>query len=145
MRLLLALLLTLSLFASTSASADAPAKQSEPSRQHGRVAIVEREITQRGAAFEARMVVRLVQSRRSAMNACYERALASGTAPFAGRITIELSIHASGDVRVDVVADTTGNASVAACVRRVVQGFRFTPGPDGDASFTLPFDLSLVP
>lgn len=106
---------------------------------------MEREITQRGAAFEARMVVRLVQSRRSALNACYERELASGTTPFEGRMTIELAIHASGGVRVDVALDTAGNASVAGCVRRVLQGFRFSPGPDGDVSFTLPFALSLAP
>ena len=144
MRLLLALLLMLSTLASTSAFAQAHAKQPAPSRQRGRVAIVEREITQRGAAFEARTVLRLVQSRRSALSACYERELASGTAPFEGRMTIELVINASGGARVHVVADTTGNASVAGCTRRVLQGLRFSPSPNGDASFTLPFELSLV-
>ncbi len=147
MRLLLALLLTFSTLASTTVFADAkePPADTPATPLRPRVMFAVGEVTQRGAAFDVSMLQRMTNTRRSAMTACYERALRTSTA-FQGRITFAFSLDASGAAHgVSVVSNATGNADVANCMMRVLQGFRFNPGPDGDASFTLPFDLSLVP
>ena len=42
---------------------------------------------------------------------------------------------------VHVAANGTGSVNTAACAQRVIQGFRFNPGPEGDAHFTLTLEF----
>jgi TonB family protein len=90
--------------------------------------------------FDARVVVRMIQTRQAAIRACYERELRSDPT-LHGSIRISLTIQESGAV-VDVRAteNSMGNAEVASCIADVIQRFRFTPGPDGGSvTFQFPF------
>lgn len=90
--------------------------------------------------FDQQAVVRMINTRRSAIQACYERELRA-TPTLAGRVAVQMTIQESGSVSgVHVTANTTGNDAVGSCVSRVIQGFRFNPGPDGGSvTYTFPF------
>ncbi len=90
--------------------------------------------------FDPQTVVRAINTRRSAIQACYERELRSQPT-LAGRVTIQMTIQEAGNVTgVHATANTTGNDDVASCVSRVVGGLRFSPGPsDGSVTYTFPF------
>ena len=91
--------------------------------------------------FDQQAVVRMIQTRRSAIQACYERELRA-TPTLSGRISVQMTIQESGSVSGVHVADNSmsGGDAVGACVVRVVQGFRFNPGPTGGSvTFTFPF------
>ncbi len=91
--------------------------------------------------FDQQAVVRMIQTRRSAIQACYERELRA-TPTLSGRIAVQLTIQESGSVSGVHVTDNTmaGGDAVGSCVVRVIQGFRFNPGPEGGSvSYTFPF------
>jgi TonB family protein len=91
--------------------------------------------------FDQQVVVRMITTRRSAIQACYERELRAAPT-LSGRISVQMTIQESGSVSGVHVTDNTmaGGDAVGACVVRVIQGFRFNPGPDGGSvSFTFPF------
>jgi TonB family protein len=90
--------------------------------------------------FDSALVVRLIQQRRSAIQACYERELRQNPT-LQGRVSVALTIQESGSVSgVRAAENSTGSDAVASCVVRVVQGFRFTTGPEGGSvSYTFPF------
>ena len=90
--------------------------------------------------FDQSVVVRMITTRRSAIQACYERELRQNPT-LQGRVAIAMTIQESGSVSgVRAAENTTGSDAVASCVVRVVQGFRFNPGPDGGSvSYTFPF------
>jgi TonB family protein len=90
--------------------------------------------------FDQQAVVRMIQTRRSAIQACYERELRA-TPTLAGRVAVQMTIQESGSVSgVHVTDNSTGNDNVGSCVSRVIQGFRFNPGPDGGSvTYTFPF------
>ena len=90
--------------------------------------------------FDQQAVVRLIQSRRSAIQACYERELRQNPT-LQGRVAVAMTIQVSGSVSgVRAAENSTGSDAVANCVVRVVQGFRFNPGPEGGSvSYTFPF------
>ena len=113
-----------------------------PQPRRGRVTLVESETVQTGAPFDGVLMSRLVRTRSSALRACYERQLRSATTPFEGRIVLGLTVTPSGSViGVHLVSNATGNVDTAMCAQRVIQGFRFNPGPEGDAHFTLTFEF----
>jgi TonB family protein len=90
--------------------------------------------------FDQQAVVRMIQTRRSAIQACYERELRA-TPTLAGRVAVAMTIQESGSVSgVHVTDNSTGNDNVGSCVVRVIQGFRFNPGPEGGSvTYTFPF------
>jgi outer membrane biosynthesis protein TonB len=90
--------------------------------------------------FDPQTVVRAINTRRSAIQACYERELRA-TPTLAGRVTIQMTIQEAGNVTgAHATANTTGNDDVATCVSRVISGLRFAPGPtDGSVTYTFPF------
>ncbi len=90
--------------------------------------------------FDAQAVVRMIRTRQSAIQACYERELRQSPT-LAGRIVVALTIQTSGSVsNVRPTENTMGNDAVASCVVRVIQGFRFNPGPEGGSvSYSFPF------
>lgn len=91
--------------------------------------------------FDASVVVRMINTRRSAIQACYERELRASPT-LSGRISVGLTIQESGSVSGVHVTDNTmsGGDAVGACVVRVIQGFRFNPGPTGGSViYTFPF------
>jgi TonB family protein len=90
--------------------------------------------------FDQQAVVRMIQTRRSAIQACYEHELRANPT-LAGRVAIQMTIQESGSVSGVRVADnSTGSDAVGSCVVRVVQGFRFNPGPQGGSvTYTFPF------
>lgn len=90
--------------------------------------------------FDQSVVVRMITTRRSAIQACYERELRQNPT-LQGRVVIAMTIQESGSVSgVRATENSTGSEAVASCVVRVVQGFRFNPGPEGGSvSYTFPF------
>lgn len=90
--------------------------------------------------FDPQIVVRAINRRRSAIQACYERTLRAAPT-LAGRVTVQMTIRPSGDTDdVHVVSPAAGLEVVGACVVRVVDGLFFDPGPmDGAVTFTFPF------
>lgn len=92
--------------------------------------------------FAEQQVLREIRTHRSAVQACYERALR--TAPTVhGRVSIEITITTSGAVtNAHVIEDGAGNAGLNACVVGVLSRFRFSPGPTGGSvTYTFPFDF----
>jgi TonB family protein len=90
--------------------------------------------------FDVRIVSRMIQTRATAIRACYEHELRSNPT-LQGAIRITLTIQESGSVTgVRVVDNTMGNDAVGACLVRVISGFRFNPGPtDGSVTYVFPF------
>lgn len=90
--------------------------------------------------LDARIVVRMIQTRQAAFLACYEREL-RGDPALRGSIRMSLTIPESGAVEnVRATEDSIGNAAVASCIAGVIERFRFTPGPeDGSVTFQFPF------
>jgi TonB family protein len=121
---------------------DGSGTSSPPPRGRVAVSADEAEASGRGT-FDMQQVVRLIHTRLVAITRCYETQLA--TAPqLAGRVRVTMTIARSGSVRgVRAIENTTGSDAVAACVVRVLQGFRFDPGPTGGTvTYTFPFTFS---
>jgi TonB family protein len=91
-------------------------------------------------SFDMQAVVRMINTRRAAITRCYETQLRSNPT-LAGRVRVSMTIQESGSVtNVRAVENTTNSEEVASCVVRVVQGFRFNPGPtDGSVTYAFPF------
>lgn len=93
--------------------------------------------------FDRAVIVRMVRTRRAALQACYERALRNDPT-LAGRVVTQLTIEESGHVS-GVVSTENGvsDPSVGVCVTRVMQGFRFSPGPEGGTvTYTIPLTFA---
>jgi TonB family protein len=75
---------------------------------------------------------------------CYEREL-KGDPGLAGKVSVSFDIDTFGRVTgVAVIQNTTGDAELAACIKRVVQRIRFNPPPEDDVEVSAyPFILSL--
>jgi len=90
--------------------------------------------------FDQRAVVRMIQTRRAQITACYEHAILSDPT-LRGRIEIQMTIEESGSVsRVRTTENGMGSDAVARCIENRVRGFRFSPGPTGGSvEFRFPF------
>lgn len=90
--------------------------------------------------FDVQAVIRLINTRRAAITRCYETQLRTDPT-LSGRVAVTMTIQESGSVTgVRATENTTGSDAVAACVVRVISGFRFTPGPtDGSVTYSFPF------
>ena len=90
--------------------------------------------------FDQRAVVRMIQTRRAQITACYEHEILSNPT-LRGRIEIQMTIEESGSVsRVRTLENGMGSPEVARCIENRVRGFRFTPGPTGGSvDFRFPF------
>jgi TonB family protein len=91
--------------------------------------------------FDQQAVVRMIQTRRSAIQSCYERELRT-THTLAGRIAIAMTILEDGSVSNVHAAlnEMAGGEVVEACLVRVVEQFHFDPGPTGGSvTYTFPF------
>lgn len=123
-----------------------PSTSSTASSPRGRFRTATDDAEESGSgSFDMQQVVRMIQTRRGAITRCYETALAT-TPTLAGRIRVSLTIQESGTVvSVSATENTLGSDAVASCVVRVVQGFRFNPGPaDGSVTYAFPFDFEPV-
>lgn len=90
-------------------------------------------------ALDRQVVVRMIQTRRAALQACYERALRSDPTS-TGRVVAQMTIETSGTVSDAQVGEASSDPSVGVCVARVLRGFRFHPGPEGGSvTYTIPF------
>jgi TonB family protein len=90
--------------------------------------------------FDMAAVVRMINTRRAAITRCYETQLRANPR-LAGRVRVSMTISQTGSVGgVRAVENMTGSHEVASCAVRVVQGFRFNPGPDGGSvTYVFPF------
>jgi hypothetical protein len=90
--------------------------------------------------FDQRVVVRMIQTRRAQITACYERAILNEPA-LRGRIEVAMVIEESGSVsRVRTVENGLGSDTVARCIENRIRAFRFSPGPTGGSvEFRFPF------
>ena len=103
-------------------------------------AIDEVEIDDGTGEFDQRAVVRMIQTRRAQITACYEHAILSDPT-LRGRVEIQMTIEENGSVSgVRTVENRMGSDAVARCIETRVRGFRFTPGPTGGSvQFRFPF------
>lgn len=103
-------------------------------------AIDEVEIDDGTGEFDQRAVVRMIQTRRAQITACYEHAILSDPT-LRGRVEIQMTIEENGSVSgVRTVENGMGSDTVARCIETRVRGFRFTPGPTGGSvQFRFPF------
>jgi TonB family protein len=90
--------------------------------------------------FDAKLVTAEVKKRLRAIQICYEQELRRNPA-LQGKVTVEFTIEQSGTVsKATATANTTNDASVAACVVDTVKRFRFNPGPEGGSvTYSYPF------
>ena len=90
--------------------------------------------------FDPQVVVRQMRLRQGAVKACHEREL-RGNPTIAGKLTVKFTIQQSGSVsNLQVTENTTSSDSLGDCVKGVLSGLRFNPGPTGGAvSYSFPF------
>jgi hypothetical protein len=93
----------------------------------------------RAAPLDGAAAERLVRSRLPEIRACYERQLAAKPG-LAGRLDARFTIDGTGATRgLSWATDELHDAAVAACVERVIGGWRFSPPPPGPLTITFPF------
>lgn len=112
-----------------------------PPAPHGRFRADIGDVDESGSGdFDQQIAIRMINTRRLAIEACYDRELVA-TPTLSGRIGIQITIQESGAVSgVHVTDNSTGNATLGACVVAVIQGFHFNPGASGGSvSYTFPF------
>lgn len=91
------------------------------------------------AFCKAKDIQRVVVARRRGVQHCYEKAL-RGNPEMSGKITMVWRIGANGDatgVRAD--SNKLGSAEVAACMRRVIDRWKFPPPEGGVCQVRYPF------
>jgi hypothetical protein len=89
--------------------------------------------------FDTAAVIRMIETRRRAITACYERQLLE-TPTLTGRLRVAMTVLPSGDVTAVHVVENTTNDAVASCVVDVIDRFQFAPGPTcGAVTFAFPF------
>jgi hypothetical protein len=93
-----------------------------------------------GTNFDEGLVVGMIRGRQSALRRCYETALHENPA-LGGRVGVQFTIQPQGNVSgAHATENTTGSASLAQCVVRVVSSLRWRQGPEGGSiSYSYPF------
>lgn len=122
-----------------------PAPDEGPPRPRGRVLVPSEPDEQSGVGrFDVRSVLAMIRTRQSAMRACYDRELRSRPT-LGGRLRVRFTIAPDGRVSEPrAIEDSLEDGAVAQCVVRVVNGFRFAPGPAG-GSVTYAFTFAFAP
>ncbi|MBX7193983.1 MAG: hypothetical protein K1X94_18155 [Sandaracinaceae bacterium] len=84
----------------------------------------------------AEVMLRMVRTRRLAFLRCYDLALRAHPSLGSGEIAMGVVVAAGGaSSTASVTRDGLGEREVSDCAVRVVQGFRFNPGPRAPARF----------
>ena len=92
-----------------------------------------------GGHADVESIAREIRARRKAIAACYERAL-KARPTLAGKLVVRFAITAAGTVSaVDIDDDTLGAPEVGACVRAIVQRWRFAPPAEAPVELSFPF------
>jgi hypothetical protein len=107
----------------------------------GTVRVVADELVVTGpGTFDPAPIIRMLSTRRAALQRCYETALAM-TPALAGTLRMSMTVTPEGSVStVHVAQDALRSAPVAGCVTRILRGFRFVPGPvGGSVTYVVPF------
>lgn len=109
-------------------------------RVRGRATLQDGDAIGGDGTFDSATVVRMIRTRISAIQACYEQQLRRNPT-LNGKVTVEFTIQVSGGVSgVHATENTTSDDAVANCVTGIVGRFRFNPGPaDGSVVFSYPF------
>ncbi|MDP8223646.1 MAG: AgmX/PglI C-terminal domain-containing protein [Candidatus Lernaella stagnicola] len=104
----------------------------------------ERPTTSGGDVDERRLVRQALYARRGAVKYCYEKALK--TKPhLAGKLSVQVVFAPGGAVQtVAVVADTLGDAGVAACVLAKLRGAKVNGTVSARVTATVPFVFAAV-
>ena len=110
--------------------------------------VVERDVSSRlkvdrpvieGGRADLESITREIRARRKAIAACYERAL-KARPTLAGKLVVRFTITAAGTIStVDIDDDTLGAPEVGACVRAIVQRWRFAPPTEAPVELSFPF------
>ena len=110
--------------------------------------VVERDVSSRlkvdrpiieGRRADLESIAREIRARRKAIAACYERALKTKPT-LAGKLVVRFSITAAGTIAaVDIDDDTLGAPEVGACVRAIIQHWRFAPPAEAPVELSFPF------
>lgn len=99
---------------------------------------VDRPIIEGGRA-DLESIAREIRARRKAIAACYERAL-KAKPTLAGKLVVRFSITAAGTIAaVDIDDDSLGAPEVGACVRAIIQRWRFAPPTEAPVELSFPF------
>lgn len=90
--------------------------------------------------FDPSTAARAIKTRLSAIKGCYERGL-RGNPTLKGKVVIKFTIQTSGSVSgVTVTENTMRDDAVGSCIRGVIAGLRFNPGPEGGSvTYAYPF------
>lgn len=93
--------------------------------------------------FDSRVVSSTLQTRRSAIERCYEAELQRDPGR-SGRVLARFTVLESGaTARASAIENGTGSAAIAECVLRALRTLRFNPGPEGGpVTYTFPFVFS---
>jgi TonB family protein len=92
-----------------------------------------------GGHADLASITREIRARRKAIAACYERAL-KARPTLAGKLVVRFAITAAGTIStVDIDDDTLGAPEVGACVRAIVQRWRFAPPGEAPVELSFPF------
>jgi TonB family protein len=99
---------------------------------------VDRPVIEGGRA-DLESIAREIRGRRKAIAACYERAL-KARPTLAGKLVVRFTITAAGTISaVDIDDDSLGAPEVGACVRAIVQRWRFAPPAEAPVELSFPF------
>lgn len=87
-------------------------------------------------------VAAVFKRRIGAIRTCYEKGLKVNN-NLEGKVTIKFTIGEAGRITsIDVIENTTGDSTVAACIVSKVQTWKFSPPEEGSVTFSYPFLLS---
>jgi TonB family protein len=92
-----------------------------------------------GGRADLESITREIRARRKAIAACYERAL-KARPTLTGKLVVRFTITGAGTIStVDIDDDTLGAPEVGACVRAIVQRWRFAPPAEAPVELSFPF------
>lgn len=99
------------------------------------------DLTAGAGNFDSALVVKMIQTRMGAIQACYQRELKSHFS-LEGRVVVQFTIEERGNVSGVKVTENSIGTPVADCVANALQRFRFSPGPQGGSvTFSYPFEF----
>jgi hypothetical protein len=87
--------------------------------------------------FDPAVVFRMLQARRAAFIACYERETLLNDAVGEGTIVLAVTLHPDSSTTATLESDELSQPNISTCTTRVLSGFRFVPGPARDARFVV--------